>query len=484
MRRPTLLMIALLLAACARSTATDVEYENARFRIVLGEDAVWKSLVDKATGKDYCAAQRKLSLSHARVDGKTRNANRLVVEEERLLVGFDGCDTRLTYEVIDSPDWIALKLVSISGTRPTHLTPARLAVTITEHGGSRLGAAWNDDTTICLRGANLQVGGRCSRRKDHTELSTFTQDEPGPKLEGATVALLVAPTAEVRPLLQRMAEALGSPSNAADGIQSKYLPIARQSYMFLNLSEKDIDQVIECCRLTGFRQVMMGFGSWCTTAGHYTFNKSRYPDGVESLRRTVAKLHENGILVGMHTFVSKVSKRDPYVTPVPDRRFWVDMTATLAADVDPAAVEIRTTTDLSQWPGSPVCKRKVWEGHVTKHQEVIIDDEIIRYESIGPEGKWDTFLGCKRGSWGTKAAGHKAQTECRHYGVDGCINGYIIDQDTDLLDEVTDRLAKIYNACDFDMVYFDGSEDVPRTRFDYYAANAHATAMRKFSKRP
>ncbi len=475
----------LALIASVEGTAADVVLENARFKAVLSEKAVWQSFVDKATGKEYCTVKAKLPLSTALVEGKTRRANRLSFEGDRLVVGFADCDTQLTYAVISAPDWIGLKLLKVEGVRPSHLTPAQLAVDITEHAGSRLGAAWNDEYTICLRGVNLQAGGTCSPRKGHALIRTFTQDEPGPKLEGTTVAFLAAPTAEVKPLLQKMAVAFDSPRNAnAAGVQSRDLPIARQSYMFLSFSEKDVDKVIECCELTGFKQVMMGFSSWCTSAGHYPFNTSRYPDGIKSLRRTIDKLHEHGILVGMHTFVSKVAKRDTYVTPIPDRRFWVDMTATLAGDLDAKATEIRASTDLSQWPGSPACKKKVWEGHVSKHQEVIIDDEIIRFETIGPEGKWDTFLGCKRGSWGTKAAAHKAQTECRHYGVDGCINGYIIDQDTDLMEEVAGRLAKVFNEAGFDMVYFDGSEDVPRTRYNYYSANAHATAMRKFTKRP
>ncbi|MHC4400753.1 MAG: hypothetical protein ACYTG0_13840 [Planctomycetota bacterium] len=131
-----------------------------------------------------------------------------------------------------------------------------------------------------------------------------------------------------------------------------------------------------------------------------------------------------------------------------------------------------------------MCKQKVWEGHVSKHQEVILDDEIIRYERIGPEGRWDSFLGCQRGAYGTAAAAHKAGTECRHYAVDGCINGYILDQESPLFEETTSRLAHVFNHCDFDMVYFDGSEDVDRRRYHYYGSNAHAVPMRKFNKRP
>jgi hypothetical protein len=113
-----------------------------------------------------------------------------------------------------------------------------------------------------------------------------------------------------------------------------------------------------------------------------------------------------------------------------------------------------------------------------------VDDEIVQYESIGPAGRWDTLLGCRRGAWGTGAAAHEAGTDCRRYGVDGCINGYIIDQETTLLDETTSRLAHVFNTCDFDMLYFDGGEDVDRRRFNYYASHFQAAAMGKFRKRP
>ena len=173
--------------------------------------------------------------------------------------------------------------------------------------------------------------------------------------------LVVVPTDELRGVLRELAVACDLPRNERNGVPSKDLSIARQSYWFLSFAENEVAQVIRCCRQTGFRQVMLSSNAWCTSSGHYTFNTTRYPDGIESLRRTVAELHANGILVGMHCFASKISKRDSYVTPVPDRRFWVDMTAQLAEDVPADATAIRTTTDLSQWPGSPVSKRTVWE---------------------------------------------------------------------------------------------------------------------------
>lgn len=484
MRSTSFLVAALALVLGAWGSGAEIALENARFRAVLGNDAVWRSLVDKATGADYCAGDKRVSLAAVRVEGKTRNASRALLAGDRLTVGFADCDTQLGYAVSTTDDWIAFKLVEVTGTRPSHVTVVRVGVTITERGGSRLNAAWNERYAVCLRGINLQTQGSQSRASDYRLLQATTQDFPGPKLEGAGAALIGAPTAELRPILCRLSEAYDLVCNEEEGVPSRDLAIARQSYWFLGFAENEVDRVIDYCRRAGFRQVMLSSGAWCKHVGHFTFHESRYPDGIESLRRTVAKLHEQGILVGMHTFASKISKTDAYVTPVPDRGFWVEMSATLAADADAEATSIRTSDDLSQWPGSPVAKRKVWEGHVSKHQEVILDDEIVRYESIGPEGEWNTFVGCQRGAWGTKAAAHTAGTECRHYGVDGCINGYIIDQESPLFEETTSRLAHVFNYCDFDMVYFDGSEDVDRRRYHYFSANAHAVPMRKFKKRP
>ena len=466
------------------SARAETVLETARLRAVLSDQAVWQALVDKASGTDHCASDKRIRFATVRVADKTCNAHRASLSDDRLTVNFDGCDTKLVYAVDRTDDWLAFRLVEVTGSRPTHVTLCQLGVTITENGGRRLCAAWNQDYAICLRGINLQSQGSLSRRKDHLLLRATTQDFPGPKLEGAGAAIIGAPTAALKPILCRLSAAYDLPRNEGQGVASKDLPIARQSYWFLGFGEKDVDTVIDYCRKTGFRQVMLSSGAWCASVGHFTFKTSLYPDGIESLRRTVARLHEHGILVGMHTFASKISKTDPFVTPVPSRGFWVDMSATLAADVRPDDLSVRTSSDLSQWPGSPACRRKVWEGHVSKHQEVIIDNEIIRYETIGPEGKWDTFLNCRRGAWGTHAARHTANTQCRHYGVDGCINGYIIDQESPLFQQSTSRLAQVFNDCGFDMVYFDGSEDVDRRRYHYFSSNAHAVPMSKFIKRP
>jgi len=52
------------------------------------------------------------------------------------------------------------------------------------------------------------------------------------------------------------------------------------------------------------------------------------------------------------------------------------------------------------------------------------------------------------------------------------------------MDEVAERIAGVFNECGFDMVYFDGGEDVDRTRFNYYVSNFQEQAVRRFTTRP
>ncbi len=486
MRHPGCLIAAVVgaLGALAPAHAGQIAWENAHLRLVLQTDATWRSIVDKHTGRNYLPAGQSLPIAALQWGGAVHPASHAHQQDDRLVLAFSGCDTRLVYRVEPANDWIGFRLIEVAGRRPERVTLLRLPVAITERVGPRLNGAWNDQYGISLRAMNLQTQGGATRRRGYAELACTTQDAPGPQVEGAAAAVVAGPPNLLRQRLQRLAAACDLPRNDDGQTPAKDLPIARGSYWFLHFGEKDVDKVVDYCRRTGFRQVMLSSGAWCRSVGHFTINTALYPDGLRSLRRTVARLHREGILVGMHTFASKVSKTDPYVTPVPDRRFWVDLSAPLARAAGPTDRTLHMAGELREWPGSPVAKRKLWEGGVTKHQEIVLDDEIIRYESIGPPGQWNTLLDCQRGAYGTRPAPHAAGTLGRHYGVDGCINGYIIDQETTLLDETTSHLAEVFNACDFDMVYFDGGEDVDRRRFDYYVSKCQALALRKFRKRP
>ncbi len=470
--------------------------ENPHVIFTFSEQGRWQSLVDRASGRQLIPPGVSLPLAEVRLANRRFPANGAKLKDDTLTLTFDGTDTELTYAVERPDEWIVLRLRAVAGSRPESLTLLQLPVAITENVGTRLNIAWDEQTAVGLMAATAATDCRGRRAGNHAVLTAATQDSPGPPLEDAAVAILVSPTEQWKTQAREASHAFDLLTNEDQhGAPVKDTELVRGSYWFLSFSESQVDRVIDYSRQAGIRQVMLSSGAWCRSPGHFLFHENRYPHGVEGLKAVVQRLQEHGILVGMHTFGSKISKHDPYVTPVPDRRLLRGVSASwrpgdgllktsLARPITADQTEIRVTDRLEFWPGSPQVADRYWEGGLDKHLEVTVGDEIIRYERIGPPGVWDTFFGCQRGAWGTRPAPHPDGATAVHVGVDGCINGYIIDQETDLMDEVADRLAQIFNECGFDMVYFDGGEDVDRRRFHYYVANFQEQIMRRFHKRP
>ena len=331
----------------------------------------------------------------------------------------------------------------------------------------------------------MQTDGIAAIKDGMTELAACTQDGPGPKLEGSAAALVVAPKDELSGVLQRLAIEYNLPRNDRDGVPSKTLPTARQPYWFLVFGEKDVDRVIDCCRQAGISQVFMASWSWCFSPGHYSINTQDYPDGIESLRRSGGQTARCGH-PGRHALLRVEDRQKRSLRHAGPRPPLLGRpNAAIGEDVGADNTEIRTNADLREWPGSPVAQQKEWErrrrlppgGDDRRRDHPLSGDRPGG--QVGHVPRLPTRASTARSPLRTRPI-----RPARHYGIDGCVPGYIIDQETDLLDETTTRLAEVFNTCGFDMVYFDGGEDVIRPRFNYYVSKFQAMAMAKFRKRP
>lgn len=469
----------------------------------ISDQAVPLSLVLKSDGAECLNTRRPEPLAEIQTaDGVWLAADALRQRGDTLVLGFRGADTEVSLAVETDKDWITLRLARIDGARPKAVRFAELNSAFTETVGKRLNIGWNSAHALCVMAASpltdTQVAGKALVSLEETveairrgeggvipqvRLTASVQDSPGPRMEGASAAIIACRTADFKRVAREVAHAYGLLTNeTADGTSVKDSELARGSYLFVSAGLGDADRLIRLCQESGIRHVLLNSGAWCSSVGHYAINTRNFPRGIEDLKAFVARLKAAGITTGMHCFGSKVNKTDAYVVPVPDKRFWRQFEGVLATGVDAQQTTIKTGSNLADWPGSPKVAKAYWEGGVEKHREVVIDNEIIRYKEIGPEGVWDSFMGCERGAWKTVAAAHGANTPVWHYGVDGCIDGYIVDQETTLPGEMHARLAEIFNACGFGMVYFDGGEDVDRRRFDYYVSTFQTSAMRRFNR--
>ena len=483
--------------------AADVMVSCGRAVLRLSDQAVPLSLLLRPENTECLNTRRLEPLAEVQTqDGVWHAANALRQQGTSLELGFSDTDTTLSLAVETPEAWITLRVARIGGTRPSAVRFVMLDPVFTETVGKRLNIGWNKDHAFCVMAVSPSTDTQMMGQEHvsleetvaainrgeggvlpHVRLMASAQDTPGPKMEGAAAAIIVCRTPDFKRVAREVSHAYGLLTNETpEGVPVKDTSLVRGSYFFMGAGLKDADRLIRLCRESGIRQVMLNSGSWCSSVGHYTVNAQQFPNGVADLQAFVARLKAERITAGMHCFGSKVNKTDAYVSPVPDTRFWRQFEGVLVSGVDATQTTIKAGTSLADWPGSSKVAKAYWEGGVAKHREVVIGNEIIRYQAIGPEGVWDTFMGCERGAWKTAAAAHEANTPFYHYGVDGCINGYIIDQETSLPGEMHARLADIFNTCGFGMVYFDGGEDVDRRRFDYYVSTFQTSAMRRFNR--
>ncbi len=498
-----LLILAGTLTGAAAAARAEITVASGRAVLRLSEDAVPRSLVLSADNTECLDRTKPEPLAEVQLaSGVWHAANSARKAGGALELGFRDTDTTLTLAIEERPDWIALRVAAVGGARPKAVRFVILNSAFTETVGKRLNCGWNSAHALCVMAASpltdTKVTGQTQVSLTDTvaavsrgeggvlprvRLTALVQDAPGPQMEGAVAAIIACPTPAFKAVARGVARAYGLLTNeTADGAPVKDTELVRGSYLFISAGLSDADRLIRTCGEAGIRQVMLSSGAWCSSAGHYTLNTRNFPQGVEDLKAFVGRLKAAGITVGLHAFASKVNKADAYVSPVPDTRFWRQFEGSLAADIDASQTSIKAAGSLADWPGSSKVASAFWEGGEEKHREVVIGGEIIRYKGIGPEGVWDTFVGCERGAWKTAAAAHSAHAPLWHYGVDGCINGYIVDQETTLPAEMHARLADIFNTCGFGMIYFDGGEDVDKRRFDYYVSEAQASAMRRLNR--
>lgn len=218
---------------------------------------------------------------------------------------------------------------------------------------------------------------------------------------------------------------------------------------FGSLTEETVDQWITYCKELGFNQIdNHGAGNFFNF-GSFELDPKKFPEGWQSYKKVIDKLHKAGISSIFHTYTCYISQDSNYVAPIPHPDLDLLATFTLVAAVDEKATEIvvkESTKDVST-------KKGYME---TSNRTLRIGDEIIEFTDVTRTAPY-TFTGCKRGFQGTKVAAHQAD---RQVGILKTFwNGmYIPEPHSPLFDEVARRTAEIVDECGFDGVYLDAIE--------------------------
>ncbi|HIQ21032.1 MAG TPA: hypothetical protein EYH34_07340 [Planctomycetes bacterium] len=255
------------------------------------------------------------------------------------------------------------------------------------------------------------------------------------------------------------------------GAEYRKRPAYRYSYLWARRpTPENIGQYIRWAKRGGFRMILFSYTAFSKGAGHFEWN-ANYPNGTADLKEVTQAIREAGLAVGLHIHYNKAHKHDPYVTPTPDERLHKVRQFTLAADID----DRNDALPVRQNPSGCTMdegRRLLKVGH-----------ELVEYERYTTERPY-RFLGCQRGALETLAATHKAGAEVALLDVDTWPAFIRFDQNTDIQDETAERLAEIINGTGpYEMIYFDGAEDV-HTPFWYHCANAQWRVYRRIAPSP
>jgi hypothetical protein len=197
--------------------------------------------------------------------------------------------------------------------------------------------------------------------------------------------------------------------------------------------------------------------------GDFELNKEKFPQGWDTFKDIVAKLHQNGIAAIFHTYAYFIDKHSKYVTPVPSPYLDSFRTFTLAAPISEDADEIQVnefTKGMNTITGMFV------PNSIVLH----IGDELVTFGGVSSESPYK-FTGCKRGAFFTKAAPHPQGAKARH--LKEIFGLFVPDVDTPLFAEIAKNHVDIINKCNFDGLYLDAIDggSILRGGPDYWYYN-------------
>ena len=470
--KTTLLLLGLWIG-CAVPTAraqSPVVLENAHVRYTISGEGKNLGFVDRASDVDYLRPGPPSPCGWVRREGKEYPASSAVLNEGRLTLQFAEASVTAVLKVEPRPDFIRLVVESIQGREIESLVFLNIPLTLKATPDESFGA--------CAFSLNLIT------RVDplpalQSELRASCQRKFG--MAGAKAAIVGRPMKDLLAALKAvLTEADEMPRCKVAGPWAPEVPFNHGSYLFNfgSLTETNVEDWIEMVKDLGFTQIDNHGGSAdFFRFGDFTLNSQKWPEGWETYRRIVARLHAAGIGSIFHTYAFFIDKHSKYVAPVPDPRLDAFRTFTLAEEIAPDAKEIRVneaTAGMSTITG------------FFEHNSVVlhIGDELVTFGGVSAEAPW-RFTEVKRGALGTKPAAHGKGVPARH--LKECFGLFVPNVESSLFEEIAANHAEVVNRGDFDGLYLDAIDGCSILRGPdecWYWADKFVFEIQKRLKKP
>lgn len=491
-----LVLFIFAFSGCTKQN-TLVEFNAGNFRIGIDKQGFVNQLTDTESKTDYISNDTIAPLLSCRINGKFFYPVSASIEENFLIVQFDG-NRNAKVKVEEKPTHLTFELLEFNSPDTVDLIAwGPFPTSIKKSIGETVGVVRGDDFAIGIQALNIKtLGGYpwtdndCMpqfdifEQDDYSDLSEENKRETlyrveaakpekfgstlqaycrnrnkeriienlshekyiSPKYEdggiiGSKIALFGCPVDETLKTIGKIEIAENLPHPTIDGNWGKMAHTASAAYLIFDFSEKNIDEAIAYVKKAGLSYLYHSgpFATW----GHFELNKTQFPHGWDGLKMCVEKAEKEGIHVGVHTLSNFTTTNDAYVTPVPDSRLGIVGSSVLSEKVDAKQTEIpiQSPDFFAQYQNNNL-------------HTVMVGEELIRYETVSETAPWK-LLNCERGAWNTKAYSHANGKKISML-VD---HGYkVFLTNPELSIEEAERIADLFNYCGLRQISFDGLE--------------------------
>jgi len=451
----------------------DIVIENEQFKLVIGSNAIARSLILKSTGEECLKQDESIALFSVTQERPYHNelklghpnkkttfqADAISRKGDQLIVGFELLPYEAVIRVRETPAYIGFTLdgfitegaypeyLKITPPPATELCLLQLPVRDMKYFGEWLNVSWDDRVAVNVLATDEYAYIDFEKRNGYHLLKASAVKDI--KFEGTGAALIVGKPDK---LLDNIAQ-LENDFNLPKGVESRRSDLINTSYYWtFDINPANVDRHIKYAKMGGFRAMSIyypaieGFASY-DLIGDYEIDRKLYPGGKEDLIRMLNKIKAAGITPGVHFLHSHIGRRSRYVTPVPDYRLNQLQTFNLSEDLGLADTEIGVEQNPAGCTMAEGCR-------VLK-----AGTELISYESYTTVRPY-RFTGCVRGIDKTTINSLPKGTGIGILDVSefGATSVYV-DQRTSLQDEIAVKIGNIYDA-GFQFMYYDGSEGV------------------------
>ena len=435
--------------------------ENDDARVVISGDGRLRSLISRASGKDYAMPTCTEKIFVARHEGRRSLVTSVRRDGDVLRVEFGDSSACAAIKVTERVGYFRFEVLDV---QPDDLASLEFTMPVRRLTFRALPYVTYDDAfvignlSVTPSSIGWQRGAAGTAGKGYTSQIAWYRNTGG--IEGGVSAFVAVPFERFLPTMRQLERDTGLPCPMLDGRWLRESEPIRHSYLFAtapgsSYRHGDVDELIRYAKIGGFGAIMLYKSSVFRNMGHYEINTRCFPEGLKSLKEAADKIHAAGLRVGLHLFGPSVSFNDPYIQPVPDERLHYLACPPLAGAVDAKADALTLAAPPEKLP----------------YRVIRIDDEIVTFTGR-QDGTPCRLTGCLRGAFGTRAAAHAAGAIVRGMLQIGARYKYFLaDPDTSILKEMTERFGHIVNTCGIDMVYFDGAGGFAEKCFHFSRRN-------------